>query len=204
MSHRDLSKTSLCELPQVSVFCNIKQSQKQIFYKLSVWGCGFMLYWKFGQALYWPFIYSKCEAHSGTVWEGGGTILWLHLVSAMACLLCDSICLNSGMQQHLVFWSTSKIHPHTRYTVNNKYYLLHQCCIIFTIGTSYNNMLETAMQGSTPLPCEAQSRQFLYVQSTETSSYLAGLEPQQPRLSGCQVQSCRQKVFILNLGQDVS
>jgi len=25
--------------------------------------------------------------------------------------LCDSICLNPGLQQHLVYWSTSKIPP---------------------------------------------------------------------------------------------
>jgi len=65
-------------------------------------------------------------------------------------------------------------------------------------------MHETRMQGSVPLPREVQSRQFLYIQSTETSTYVAGLEPQQPRLSGRQVQSCRRKVSSLNLGQDLS
>ena len=157
-----------------------------------MWGYGFILYWKFGQALYWPFIYSVCEACIGAVWEGDGAVLQMHLGSAMACSLCDSICLNPGMQQHLAYRSTSKIPlniPTTPSIINN--YLLHRHCIIFTIGTSSNNMHETAMQGSVPLPCEAQSRQFLYIQSTETSSYIVGLEPKQPRLGGCQVQSCR-------------
>jgi len=93
--------------------------------------------------------------------------------------------------------------PDTPSIIND--YLLHQCCIIFTIGTSCNNMHETAMQESVPLPHEAQARQFLYVQSTVTSSYIAGLQPQQPRLSGHQVQSCwKKKVSSLNLSQDLS
>lgn len=126
-------------------------------------------------------------------WFSNGMFtLWQHLFesrnAAAPCLL--------EHQQH------PPTTPDTPSIINN--YLLHRCSIIFTVGTSCNNMHETAMQGSIPLPREVQSRQFLYVQSTETSSYIAGLEPQQPRLSGHQVQSYRQKVSSLNLGHDLS
>lgn len=124
--------------------------------------------------------------------KNGMLTLWQHLFesrkAAASCLL-----------EHQQNPPTT---PSTPSIIND--HLLHRCYIIFTIGTSCNNMHETAMQGSIPLPHEAQFRQFLYVQSTETSSYIAGLEPQQPSLGGRQVQSCRQKVCSLNLGQDLS
>ena len=114
-------------------------------------------------------------------WFSNGMFaLWQHLFesrnAAAPCLL--------EYQQH------PPTTPNTPSITNN--YLLQRCCIIFTVGTSCNNMHETVIQGRVPLPREAQSRQFLYVQSTETSSYIMGLEPQQPRLCGHQVQSCRQ------------
>lgn len=169
-----------------------------------MWGYGFILYWKRGQALYWSFIYSACEARIGAVWEGSGAVLQCILVQQWDAALWQHLFESriAAAPYLLEHQQNPPTTPVTPSIIND--YLLHRRCIIFTVGTSCNNMHETAMQGSIPLPREAQARRFLYVQSTETSSYVAGLEPQQPRIGGCQVQSCWQKVSSLKLVQDLS
>ena len=165
-----------------------------IYIALEIWtGVILTIYLFLVWSSYWRSVRRWWGSPMIASWFNNGMLtLWQHLFesrnAAAPCLL-----------EHQQNPPTTPVTPSI---IND--HLLHWHCIIFTVGMSRKNMHEIAMQGSVPLPREAKSRQFLYVQSTETSAYVAGLEPHQTRLGGRQVQSCRQKVSSLNLGQDLS